>query len=111
MPYLVLFVVIVAVAFLLYRTVQDVQTRAQGEGTLSAGYEPPQQTARPKKPKRQRKPLKAIDTKALSQHVEKLRSAVQAELISEDEAVASIIRYADGALAADDARRMLQAKK
>lgn len=114
MPYLVLFLVIVAVGFLLYRTVQDVQTNAQREGSLSAGYESPQPQGRtrPKpKPKRQRKPLKAIDTKALSEHVEKLRSAVQSDLISEDEAIASIVRHAQDAITADDARRMLHAKK
>ncbi len=108
MHYVVLLIVLGVIAFLLYKSVQDARERAEGgpaprparpESRRPTPKPRPRPKARPRKPK--------IDEAALSEHVAKLRDAVDTGLISMDEAVASVIRQTDGALSEDAARKLL----
>jgi hypothetical protein len=101
MHVVVLLIVLAVIAFLLYKSVQDAKERAAGgwrEPTAmlrvpSPGVPPPgpRPRGRPRKPQ--------IDEEALAEHVAKLREAIRTDLISLDEAVASVIRQTEGASA------------
>lgn len=119
MAYFILVLVIASVGFLIYKAVQDARANADGTGT-PARREPRPRAANPlreppaaREPRqpRQRRPKKTpkppIDQAALKAHVAKLREAVAGDLISRDEAVASIIRHTDGAVGEPDARKLL----
>jgi hypothetical protein len=111
MHVVVLLIVLAVIAFLLYKSVQDARERAAGGGTDEPRMprpEPRRPSPRPRsRPRgRQRKPQ--IDEEALAEHVAKLREAVRTDLISLDEAVASVIRQTEGALSEEAARKLLQ---
>jgi hypothetical protein len=110
MQFVVLLIVLAAIAFLLYKSVQDARERAGDVGGEPRPPRPeprrPAPRPRPRPRARQRKPQ--IDEEALAEHVAKLRDAIQTDLISLDEAVASVIRQTDGALSEDAARKLLQ---
>lgn len=107
MHYVVLLIVLGVIAFLLYKSVQDARARADG-GT---GHQTTTQTRRPSpkpRPRPRARPRKPkVDEEALGEHVAKLRQAVDTDLISLDEAVASVVRQTDGALSEDAARKLL----
>lgn len=107
MHYVVLLIVLGVIAFLLYKSVQDARARAEGGPVARPAPEPrrPMPKPRPRPKARQRKPK--IDEAALAEHVAKLRQAVDTDLISMEEAVASVIRQTDGALSEDAARKLL----
>jgi hypothetical protein len=107
MAYLVLLIVLVVIAYLLYQSVQDARRRAAG-----GGAPPPREStsrrAAPKPRREPRPPKTKVDQEALSAHVEKLRDAIANDLISMDEAVASVVRQTDGAVSTDAARKLLR---
>jgi hypothetical protein len=113
MQYLVLIIVLGVIAFLLYKSVQDARERAAGTAPARPPAEPrampapkPRSKPKPRPKPRQRKPK--VDQEALAAHVAKLREAVDGDLISMDEAVASVVRQTDGALSEDAARKLLK---
>jgi hypothetical protein len=112
MHVVVLLIVLAVIAFLLYKSVQDARERAAGGDGAPAPRPPRPEPRRPAprprgRPRaRQRKPQ--IDEEALAEHVAKLKQAVATDLISLDEAVASVIRQTEGALSEEAARKLLQ---
>lgn len=110
-PALILLIVLAAIVFLLYKSVQDARRREghqPASGARPAPATPRRQPAKPRARPRARKPKPVVDEEALAAHVAKLREAVAADLISIDEAIASIIRQTDGALSDDAARKLLE---
>lgn len=106
MPMIVLLIVLAVIAFLLYQSVQDARRRAEGGGH-TPGPRPSPRRASPK-PRPRARPRKAkVDEEALGEHVAKLREAIANDLISMDEAVASVVRQTDGAIEDDAARKLL----
>jgi flagellar biosynthesis/type III secretory pathway M-ring protein FliF/YscJ len=106
---LVLLVVLLVIGFLLYQSVQDARRRADGGADPAPQERPKARRAAPKpreKPKPKPRKVK-VDEEALEAHVEKLRSAIANDLISMDEAVASVVRQTDGAVGEDAARKLL----
>jgi hypothetical protein len=117
----ILLLVLLVVAFLLVKSVLDAQQRARGGNggaadrpgrarrwTTGASSPVPSAPSRPRARPRTRKPLKPVDEAKLTEHVAKLREAVEQDLISLDEAVASVVRHTDGQLSDEAARRLLQ---
>jgi hypothetical protein len=108
MPVIVLILVVAVIAFLLYQSVQDAKRRAEGgEAPEPRAARRPQPKPRPAKPKPRPRKVK-VDEQALAEHVAKLRDAIEHDLISIDEAVASVVRQTDGAVGEDAARKLLQ---
>jgi hypothetical protein len=110
MAVVVLLIVLAVIAFLLYQSVQDARRRAEG-GDVAVRPQPavrrPAPAPRPKPRQRPRPRKVKVDQEALAEHVAKLRDAVSGDLISMDEAVASVVRQTDGALSAEAARKLL----
>jgi hypothetical protein len=109
MHVVVLLIVLAVIAFLLYKSVQDAKERAAGDGVSpprAPRPEPRRPAARPRPRKPPRKPQ--IDEEALAEHVAKLQEAIRTDLISLDEAVASVIRQTEGALSEEAARKLLR---
>jgi hypothetical protein len=106
MAVVVLLIVLAVIAFLLYQSVQDARRRAEAGG---APARPEPRRAPPKpKPRPKPRPRKVkVDEKALAEHVAKLRDAIANDLISTEEAVASIVRQTDGAIGEEAARKLL----
>lgn len=114
MPVALLLVIVVLITFLVLKSLQDSKGRSSGpdqstEGASPAagrysrlrrrGSDPGQSGPKPSAP--------AIDQDALAAHVAKLRAAVAADLISDEEAVASVLRQTKGGLSEEAARRLL----
>ncbi len=110
MAAVLLLIVLLIIVVLLVRSFQQARARA-GEDSTSAEPATPS-PARPPRQRRQprarREPKPQIDEQALAEHVRKLREAVDADLISVEEAVASVLRYTDGAISEEAARKMLR---
>jgi CHASE3 domain sensor protein len=109
MAYVVLLIVLAVIAFLLYQSVQDAKRRAQGVTPEPRDRPAPRRAPpKPRPPKPKPRPRKVkVDEEALAQHVAKLRDAVDNDLISLDEAIASVVRQTDGAIGEDAARKLL----
>lgn len=113
MPAVVLLIILLLVAFLLLKSFQDAKTRAAesdaGEDKESGSSHPSR--ARRRLPRRSREDpapsAPPIDQEALAAHVTKLREAITKGLISNDEAAASVVRYTEGGLSDDAARKLL----
>ncbi len=110
MAAVLLLIVLLIIVVLLVRSFQEARSRAGGESTSAERPEPrPTRAQRPRrqpKPRREAKPK--VDEEALAEHVRKLREAVDADLISVEEAVASVLRFTDGAISEEAARKMLR---
>ncbi len=105
---LVLLVVLVVIGFLLYQSVQDARRRADGGDPVPRERPTPRRAAPKPREKAKPKPRKVkVDEEALGLHVAKLRDAIEHDLISMDEAVASVVRQTDGAVGEDAARKLL----
>lgn len=107
MPFLVVLVIAIVV-LLVAKSLYDAHQlkAAQDDDAPSTPMAAPDRP-RPARPRPRRRSLPQIDEEALAEHVAKLRSAVNAGLVTEEEAVASIVRHADGALSEDAARQLL----
>lgn len=107
MPAVVLFIIVLLVAFLVLKSVRDAR---QSAATRPDDGEParPQRSSRgERRAARDPAPSAPIDQEALTAHVTKLRGAVSEGLISSDEAVASIVRHTEGGLSEEAARKLL----
>lgn len=110
MQLVVLLIVLGVIAFLLYKSVQDARERAAGQQSEPRTQAPTRRATPRPRPARKSKPAPPqpkLDEESLAAHVAKLREAVDADLISVDEAVASIVRQTDGAVGEEAARRLL----
>jgi hypothetical protein len=105
MPALVLLIVVIAVVLLLAKSFHDAQ-QARGEGGEPASARPAPEPRRRPSMSRPRRRL-VIDEEKLADHAAKLRKAVEAGLVTSDEAVASIVRQTDGQLGEEAARQLL----
>lgn len=111
MPAVVLLIILLLVAFLLLKSFQDAKTRgAESDAGEKPGSSHPSR-ARRRLPRRSREDpapsAPPIDQEALAAHVTKLREAITKGLISNDEAAASVVRYTEGGLSDDAARKLL----
>jgi hypothetical protein len=103
MPTILLLIVLIIVVALLAKSFHDAQRQSTTPRPRTRSAPRPRMP-RPR-PRRQAKP---IDQAKLAEHVKKLRSAVDADLISREEAVASIIRHTDGQLSEEAAAALLR---
>lgn len=111
MPNLILLVVLAIIIVVLVKSIVDAQRARSGSPSPASASRP--EPRRPRRERRRERPnlrqvKPAIDSEALAAHVTKLKAAVGSDLISTDEAVASIIRQTDGAVSEQAARKMLQ---
>jgi hypothetical protein len=95
MPGIVVLTIIVILLVIIWLFLHDSRQKAL-DGTGSAQSRPsPARQPRPVKPQ-QVDSLEQVDVEALAGHVKELRRAVSEGLIGRDEAIASIVRHADG---------------
>ncbi|HVM15117.1 MAG TPA: hypothetical protein VM287_12430 [Egibacteraceae bacterium] len=110
MPAFIILTVIIVVVVLVAKSIHDAQSgTAQQQPSATRPSAPPRPSRRPARSQpRPRRPVKPIDEEALAEHVSKLRDAIQADLVTTEEAVASICRFADGVLSDEAARELLR---
>ena len=105
MPAFILLTVIVVVVVLVAKSIHEAR---QG----SPAPPRPAREPRPARPTRvqprPRRPARPVDEAALAEHATKLRAAIDAGLVTTEEAVASICRFTDGVLSEDAARELLR---
>lgn len=106
MPAFIILTVVIVVVVLIAKSVHDAQ---QGRASEQPSPPPPARaTPRPaREQRRARSAAKPVDEAALAEHVRKLQQAVREDLVTSDEAVASICRFTDGALSEEAARELL----
>jgi hypothetical protein len=109
MPTIVLLIIFIVVVILLAKSFQSAQASQGGRRQPSVPRIRTRQPAKPRKP-RPRRPAKPIDQAKLTEHVQKLRLAVDNDLISTEEAVASIVRHTEGQLSEDAAAQLLRSR-
>lgn len=108
MPAFIILTVIIVVVVLVAKSIHDAQAGASGEKPAAADPPGPTHPSRlPARPQT-RRPAKPVDEEALAEHVRKLRGAIQANLVTTEEAVASICRFTDGVLSEEAARELLR---
>ncbi|MEX0657603.1 MAG: hypothetical protein WD080_00565 [Egibacteraceae bacterium] len=108
MPIFIVLTVIIVVVVLIAKSIHD--ARHDPEAPRPAREPRPARAPRPQpraRPK-PRRPTKPVDEAALAEHVTKLREAIAADLVTTEEAVASICRFTEGALSEDAARELLR---
>lgn len=104
---IILLIIVLVLVFLLVKSLQDARARAAASSSQTSSKRP--RRTRASREGRSRQPAaKPIDQDALAAHVAKLREAVASDLISFDEAAASVVRHTDGALSEEAARKMLE---
>lgn len=110
MPAFIIFTVIIVVVVLVAKSIHDAQRAGAGQQPSTARPSAPPRPSRrpPRVQSRPRRPAKPIDEEALAEHVSKLRDAIQADLVTTEEAVASICRFTDGVLSEEAARELLR---
>lgn len=109
MPAFIILTVIIVVVVLVAKSIHDAQKGAAGgpQRAPRPSPAPPLPSRRPARPQA-RRPAKPVDEDALAEHVSKLRGAIQADLVTTEEAVASICRFTDGVLSEEAARQLLR---
>lgn len=114
MPVALLLVIVVLITFLVLKSLQDAKGRSSDPDQSAEGTSPAAGRASRLRrrgpgqgPSAPQPSAPTIDQDALAAHVAKLRAAVAADLISDEEAVASVLRQTKGGLSEEAARRLL----